>query len=54
MSDFLRKMLHRFCGNGWEWEQDFDEDDYESYKMTFLSLAYDVTCYARVSVHPKN
>lgn len=56
-SEFSRYVFHRMCGNGWKWEQ-LDhypsEEDYTTYTMTFLSIMYEVTCYARVSAYEKN
>ena len=49
MIDFSRYVLHNLCGNGWKWKQDPDNEEYETYTSTFLSLMYDVTCYAAVS-----
>lgn len=49
MKDFSIHVLHSLCGNGWEWEHDTNEKEYETYTMTFLSLMYDVTCYAAVT-----
>ena len=49
MKDFSRHVLHSLCGNGWDWEHNPDEKDYETYTMTFLSHMYDVTCYAVVT-----
>ena len=54
MSDFSRYVLHNLCGNGWKWERDPDNEEYETYTLTFLSLMYDVTCYAAVSEYTQN
>lgn len=54
MSDFSRYMLHRLCGNGWKWEKNPDNDDWETYSLTFLSDVYDVTCYAIISEYSQH
>lgn len=53
MFNFSIYVLHHLCGNGWKTENDPDEKDLDTYTLTFLSLEYDVTCYARVSKHKK-
>lgn len=54
MRDFSRYVLHNLCGNGWKWEHDPDNEEYETYTLTFLSLMYDVTCYAIISEYEQN
>ena len=52
--NFSSYMLHHLSGNGWEWKHDADNDDYTTYVMTFLSIMYNVTCYAAVSEFSQN
>lgn len=53
MFNFAIYALHHLCGNGWKSEHDPDEKDLSTYTLTFLSLEYDVTCYARVATYKK-
>lgn len=53
MFNFAIYALHHLCGNGWKWEHDHYEKELDTYTLTFLSLEYDVTCYARVSKYKK-
>ena len=54
MKSFSSYILHNLCGNGWKWEKDPRNNEYQTYTLTFLAISYDVTCYAAVSEFPQN